>query len=109
MFSFNYWDNFLSFIFLSFDSVKYTYLYTENSTCDQRCTIQAIADNVTGHVVELLKKKGMCGNTIFVVSAELLLLRVSVHIAYTFTHHCAYTSTTTCPCGCCRVDAVASK
>ena len=34
----------------------------------------SVADNVTGHVVELLKKKGMWDNTIFVVSAELLLL-----------------------------------
>ena len=48
-------------------------LYAENSTCKQRRTIQAmvsVADNVTGHVVDLLKKKGMWDNTIFVVSAD---------------------------------------
>ena len=30
----------------------------------------SVADNVTGHVVELLKKKGMWENTILVVSAD---------------------------------------
>ena len=48
-------------------------LYATNSTCEQRRTIQAmvsVADNVTGHVVELLKKKDMWDNTIFVVSAD---------------------------------------
>ena len=48
-------------------------VYAKNSTCDQRRTIQAmvsVADNVTGHVVELLKKKDMWDNTIFVVSAD---------------------------------------
>ena len=30
----------------------------------------SVADNVTGHVVDLLKKKGMWDNTIFVISAD---------------------------------------
>ena len=48
-------------------------LYPENSTCDLRRTYQAmvsVADNVTGHVVELLKANKMWNNTIFVVSAD---------------------------------------
>ena len=48
-------------------------LYPENSTCHQRRLYQAmvsVADNVTGHMVELLKKKGMWDNTIVVVSAD---------------------------------------
>ena len=48
-------------------------LYPADSTCDFRRTYQAmvsVADNVTGHVVELLKKKDMWDNTIFVVSAD---------------------------------------
>ena len=56
-------------------------MYTENSTGDQCHTIQAmvsVADNV---VVVLLKE--CWDNTIFVVSAEVLLLPVQVHIAYT--------------------------
>ncbi len=48
-------------------------LYPKNSTCDKRRTYQAMvsaADNVTGHVVQLLKKKGMWDNTLMVVSAD---------------------------------------
>ena len=48
-------------------------VYPVNSTCKDRRTLQAmisVADNVTGHVVELLKKKGMWENTILVVSAD---------------------------------------
>ena len=47
--------------------------YRENSTCSKRRTLQAmvsVADNITGHVVELLKKKEMWDNTIIVVSAD---------------------------------------
>ena len=48
-------------------------IYPANSTCDKRRTYQAmvsVADNVTGHLVELLKKKGMWENTIMVISAD---------------------------------------
>ena len=48
-------------------------IYPNGSTCDRRHTIQAmvsVADNVTGHVVELLKKKDMWNNTIMIVSAD---------------------------------------
>ena len=48
-------------------------IYPVNSTCKNRRTYQAmvsVADNVTGHLVELLKKKGMWDNTIMVVSAD---------------------------------------
>ena len=48
-------------------------LYSENSTCDLRLTYQAmvsVADNITGHVVGLLKANNMWNNTIFVVSAD---------------------------------------
>ena len=48
-------------------------LYAVNSSCDLCRTYQAIvsvADNVTGHVVELLKANNMWDNTIFVVSAN---------------------------------------
>ena len=48
-------------------------LYPANSTCDERRTYQAmvsVADNVTGHVVELLQKHQMWENTILVVSAD---------------------------------------
>ena len=48
-------------------------LYPNGSTCDFRRTYQAmvsVADNVTGHVVQLLKKRNMWDNTIFVVSAD---------------------------------------
>ena len=41
-------------------------LYAANSTCEKRRTIQVmvrVADNVTGHVVQLLKKKDRWGNT----------------------------------------------
>ena len=47
--------------------------YAENSTCKLRHTYQAmvsVADNVTGLVVDQLKKKGMWDNTIMVVSAD---------------------------------------
>ena len=48
-------------------------LYPEDSTCAKRRTYQAmvsVADNVTGHVVQLLKMKGMWDNTLIVVSAD---------------------------------------
>ena len=48
-------------------------LYPENSTCKFRRTYQAmvsVADNVTGHVVELLKERNMWDNTLMVVSAD---------------------------------------
>lgn len=48
-------------------------IYASNSTCKLRHVLQAmvsVADNVTGHVVEMLRKKGMWGNTILVVSAD---------------------------------------
>ena len=48
-------------------------IYSANSTCALRRTLQAmvsVADNVTGHLVELLKKKGMWDNTLMVVSAD---------------------------------------
>ena len=48
-------------------------IYSKNSTCDKRRTYQAmvsVADNVTGTVVEILKRKKMWDNTIFVVSAD---------------------------------------
>ena len=48
-------------------------IYSINSTCSRHRVLQAmvsVADNVTGHVVDLLKKKGMWDNTIFVVSAD---------------------------------------
>ena len=48
-------------------------LYAVNSTCSKRRTYQAMvsaADNVTGHVIQELKSKGMWNNTIIVVSAD---------------------------------------
>ena len=48
-------------------------LYPEGSTCDFRRTYQAmvsVADNVTGHVVQLLKERNMWDNTFMVVSAD---------------------------------------
>ena len=48
-------------------------LYPEGSTCDFRRTYQAmvsVADNITGHVVQLLKERNMWDNTIMVVSAD---------------------------------------
>ena len=48
-------------------------IYSVNSTCEARRTYQAmvsVADNVTGHLVELLKKQKMWDNTILVVSAD---------------------------------------
>ena len=48
-------------------------IYAPNSTCKNRRTLQAmvsVADNVTGHVVELLQSMGMWENTIMVVSAD---------------------------------------
>ena len=48
-------------------------LYPVNSTCKIRRTYQAmvsVADNVTGHLVDLLKANNMWENTIMVVSAD---------------------------------------
>lgn len=48
-------------------------IYPKESTCETRRILQAmvsVADNVTGHVVKLLKDNGMWENTIFVVSAD---------------------------------------
>ena len=48
-------------------------IYPENSTCKVRRTYQAmvsVADNVTGHLVSLLKSNKMWDNTIMVVSAD---------------------------------------
>ena len=48
-------------------------VYAENSTCKIRRTYQAmvsVADNVTGHLVELLKANNMWDNTFMVVSAD---------------------------------------
>ena len=48
-------------------------LYSENSTCYNRRSLQAmvsVADNITGHVMQLLKEKGMWNNTIMIVSAD---------------------------------------
>ena len=48
-------------------------LYPANSTCKARHTYQAmvsVADNVTGHLMQLLQKNKMWDNTIFVVSAD---------------------------------------
>ena len=48
-------------------------LYKEGSTCDFRRTYQAmvsLADNVTGHVVKLIKNNNMWDNTLMVVSAD---------------------------------------
>ena len=48
-------------------------LYPKGSTCDHRRTFQAmvsVADNVTGHVVQLLKERKMWDNTLMVVSAD---------------------------------------
>ena len=48
-------------------------LYPEGSTCDFRRTFQAmvsVADNVTGHVVQLMKERNMWDNTLMVVSAD---------------------------------------
>ena len=67
----------ITLFFRDFDSVKYTYLYTENSTCDHAAphnTGNGVADNVTGHVAELFKKKGMWDNMWSLL--ELLLLPV---------------------------------
>ena len=48
-------------------------LYPEGSTCEFRRTYQAmvsVADNVTGHVVQLMKERNMWENTLMVVSAD---------------------------------------
>ena len=48
-------------------------IYKPNSTCEERRKLQAmvsVADNVTGHVVEILKAKNMWNDTILVVSAD---------------------------------------
>ena len=71
-------------------------MYTENSTCDQCHTIQtmvSVADKCDWTCSSAVEEE--CGMehtvyTIFVVSAEILLLRVQAHIQVP----------TTCPCGC---------
>ena len=48
-------------------------VYPIRSTCPQKRVIQAmisVSDNLTGHVIELLKTKDMWKNTIMVVSAD---------------------------------------
>ena len=48
-------------------------MVSKNSTFDLHRTYQAlvsVADNVTGHVVKLMKINNMWENTIFVVSAD---------------------------------------
>ena len=48
-------------------------IYPANSTCEKRRIYQAmvsVADNVTGHLVELLKRNNMWSNTIMIVSAD---------------------------------------
>ena len=53
--------------------VEWLDVYPIKSTCPQKRVIQAmisVADNLTGHVVELLKKKDMWENMIMVVSAD---------------------------------------
>lgn len=48
-------------------------LYSINSVCSKRRTYQAmvsVADNITGHVVQLLDTTGLWNNTIIVVSAD---------------------------------------
>lgn len=48
-------------------------IYPENSTCTERRIYQAmvsVADNITGHVVHLMKKANLWENTIMVVSAD---------------------------------------
>ena len=48
-------------------------VYPIRSTCDRKRYVQAmisVADNLTGHLVELLKQKKMWSNTIMVVSAD---------------------------------------
>ena len=48
-------------------------LYPEGSTCKFRRTYQAmvsVADNVTGHVVQLLKERKMWNNTLMIISAD---------------------------------------
>ena len=48
-------------------------LYPKGSTCEFRRTFQAmvsVADNVTGHVMQLLKERKMWDNTLMVVSAD---------------------------------------
>ena len=48
-------------------------IYPTGSICEKKLTIQAmvsVADNVTGHVVELLKENDMWNNTIMIVSAD---------------------------------------
>ena len=69
------------FLYLSLHNVhspteapeEWVNIYEPNSTCEERRILQAmvsVADNVTGHVVELLKAKNMWKDTIFVVSAD---------------------------------------
>ena len=48
-------------------------IYSVKSTCQNRRIYQAmvsVADNVTGHLVKLLKDKGMWDNTLLIVSAD---------------------------------------
>ena len=48
-------------------------LYPEGSTCEHRRIYQAmvsVADNVTGHVMQMLKERKMWDNTLMVVSAD---------------------------------------
>ena len=48
-------------------------IYAVNSTCEKRRTYQAmvsVADNVTGHLVKLLKSNDLWDNTLIVVSAD---------------------------------------
>lgn len=52
---------------------EWTDLYPVSSTCKRRRVYQAmvsVADNVTGVVVQELKRKGMWNNTLFIVSAD---------------------------------------
>ena len=48
-------------------------IYPKNSTCDFRRTYQAmisVVDNITGHIVELLKHYNMWDNTIMIISSD---------------------------------------
>lgn len=48
-------------------------IYPKNSTCDFRRTYQAmvsVVDNVTGYIVELLKRYDMWDNTIMIISSD---------------------------------------
>ena len=69
------------FLYLSLHNVHSPYeapqewldIYPRNSTCDEHRVYQAmvsVADNITGHTVELLKSYDMWNDTIMVVSAD---------------------------------------